>query len=345
MGTRDTGEQKRLKKLYRLTAAVVVLASAAALGAYLDLSRYADRALETRAEQKIFRIDKGQSFRQTAAALKTEGLIDHPFKFRLLARLRGADKRIQAGEYLLSAEMSPGEILETMVTGKVRLLRFTVPEGSNLKQIAAIVASAGLAGGDEFMRAATDASRVKSQGIAADTFEGYLFPDTYFFPRNASAEDIVGVMVDRFHLVFSDAWKKRAAELGLSVHQVVTLASIIEKETGTPSERPIISSVFHNRLQRGMRLETDPTVIYGIENFDGNLTRKHLDTPTPYNTYRISGLPPGPIASPGKASIEAALYPTDTKYLYFVSKKDNTHQFSTNLRDHNRAIQAYQLRR
>ncbi len=131
--------------------------------------------------------------------------------------------------------------------------------------------------------------------------------------------------------------------MGYTVHQILTLASIIEKETGTASERPIISSVFHNRLKKGMRLETDPTVIYGIENFDGNLTRKHLRTPTPYNTYKMKGLPPGPIASPGLAAIEAALYPAETAYLFFVSRKDRTHQFSSTLAEHNRAIRKYQL--
>jgi UPF0755 protein len=150
-------------------------------------------------------------------------------------------------------------------------------------------------------------------------------------------------MVNRFHSVFSEEWKKRAAELGFTVHKIVTLASIIEKETGSPKERPLIASVFHNRLKKRMRLESDPTVIYGIKNFNGNLTRKDLKTATPYNTYKISGLPPGPIANPGKASLEAALYPANTNFLYFVSKNDTTHKFSTNLRDHNRAVRKFQL--
>jgi UPF0755 protein len=227
----------------------------------------------------------------------------------------------------------------------VRLYKVTVPEGSTLKQIAAIVESAGLATRAEFLSVAADADFVREKGIDAGTFEGYLFPETYFFPKNTAAREVITAMVDRFRSVFTEAWKKRAADIGLSVHQVLTLASIIEKETGAPSERPIISSVFHNRLRRGMRLETDPTVIYGIDDFDGNLTRKHLATPTPYNTYLISGLPPGPIASPGRAAIEAALYPADTAYLYFVSKKDGTHQFSKTFADHNRAILTYQLKK
>jgi len=152
-------------------------------------------------------------------------------------------------------------------------------------------------------------------------------------------------MGKRFRSIYKNNWIARTKELGLTIHQVVTLASIIEKETGTGTERPIISSVFHNRLKRGMRLEADPTVIYGIADFDGNLTRKDLKTPTPYNTYTIKGLPPGPIAAPGYASLEAALYPAKTPYLYFVAKKDRTHYFSTNYKEHRKAVNKYQRRR
>jgi UPF0755 protein len=152
-------------------------------------------------------------------------------------------------------------------------------------------------------------------------------------------------MVRRFRHFFTDDWKKQAEKLGLSIHQVVTLASIIEKETGAGDERPIIASVFHNRLKKGMRLESDPTVIYGIKDFDGNITRRHLVTPNPYNTYIIKGLPPGPIANPGLKALEAALFPDDTRFLYFVSKKDGSHQFSTSLKDHNRAVRKYQISR
>ena len=152
-------------------------------------------------------------------------------------------------------------------------------------------------------------------------------------------------MINRFRSVFTTEWEARAEQLGFTVHQIVILASIIEKETGAPFERPIISSVFHNRLKKKMRLESDPTVIYGIEDFDGNLTRKHLLTRTPYNTYTIKGLPAGPIANPGRLSMEAALHPEKTAYIYFVSKKDSTHHFSTNLKQHNKAVRKYQLRR
>lgn len=307
--------------------------------------RYATTPTDMNSVETIVTVSRGQSLKQTADILHARGLINQPLKFRLLARLKGADKRIQAGEYILASNLPPANILEMMVSGKVRLYRFTVPEGSNLNQIADIIDAAGLVDRQAFLRSANDAVLVEGMGIGVGSLEGYLFPDTYFFPKNADVAQILETMVSRLRSEISDVWIKRAAELGLTLHEVITLASIIEKETGAPSERPLISSVFHNRLKKKMRLETDPTVIYGIEDFDGNLTRKHLETKTPYNTYRINGLPPGPIASPGRAAIEAALYPAQTGYLFFVSKKDGTHQFSTNLVDHNRAIRKYQLRR
>jgi UPF0755 protein len=307
--------------------------------------RYATTPTDMNSVETIVTVSRGQSLKQTADILHARGLINQPLKFRLLARLKGADKRIQAGEYILASNLPPANILEMMVSGKVHLYRFTVPEGSNLNQIADIIDAAGLVDRQAFLRSANDAVLVEGMGIGVGSLEGYLFPDTYFFPKNADVAHILETMVSRLRSEISDVWIKRAAELGLTLHEVITLASIIEKETGAPSERPLISSVFHNRLKKKMRLETDPTVIYGIEDFDGNLTRKHLETKTPYNTYRINGLPPGPIASPGRAAIEAALYPAQTGYLFFVSKKDGTHQFSTNLVDHNRAIRKYQLRR
>jgi UPF0755 protein len=225
------------------------------------------------------------------------------------------------------------------------LYRVTIPEGYNLKQIAQAIETSGLATYDHFLQAATDPEFARKKGIPADTFEGYLFPDTYLFPRNTNPHRIITAMADRFEGIFTPRWETRAQQLGFSVHQIVTLASMIEKETGDPSERPIISSVFHNRLRKKMRLESDPTVIYAIADFNGNLTRKHLQTYTAYNTYKIFGLPPGPIASPGQKALKAALYPADTNFLFFVAKRDGTHHFSTTISGHNKAVRKYQIRR
>jgi UPF0755 protein len=232
-----------------------------------------------------------------------------------------------------------------MVDGKVYLHRLTIPEGYNLIQIARAVETEGFASEADFLKAANDPDLVHAKGIDAQTFEGYLFPDTYYFPRGVTPENIISIMVKRFRSVFTPEWEEHAKTLGLNIHQVITLASIIEKEAAVADERPVISSVFHNRLKRNMRLESDPTVIYGIEDYNGNITRKDLAHPTPYNTYTIKGLPPGPISNTGAKAIEAALFPADTKFLYFVSRNDQTHHFSTNFKDHNRAVRKYQLGR
>lgn len=297
--------------------------------------------------ERIVEIPPGRDSRAVATLLAEEGIVRDALQFRILARLHGADRRIKAGEYLLSPALSPVEILDILTSGRAMLHRLTIPEGLTIRQIAGLVAQAGLGDAARFESLAMNPETARTSGIDAGHsagLEGYLFPETYHFPKSTSEASMIRVMTAEFHKVFGKEWKQRAAELGLSVHQAVTLASIIEKETGAAVERPLIASVFYNRLRRKMRLQSDPTVIYGIPDFDGNLTRKHLDTPTPYNTYQIDGLPPGPIASPGRDSLRAALWPADTRYLYFVGRGDGTHQFSETLGEHNQAVRRYQLR-
>ena len=339
------GAPSRLKKLRTLISVILFLVFSSFICFFLELSQYAKKPASASAEKKVVIIQPGQGLNAAIEQLSKKGIINNPLKFKIFARLKGYGKNIQAGEYLLSPSMPPTTILEFLVTGKVNLHKITIIEGYNLSQIADIVAKAGFTSRTDFYAAATDSSFVNQKGIDAKTFEGYLFPETYYFPKVSTPEKMISTMVDRFQSVFTAKWKERTKELGLSIHQIVTLASIIEKETGAPFERPLISSVFHNRLKKGMRLQADPTVIYGLKNFNGNLTRKHLTTWSPYNTYKIKGLPIGPIACPGARAIEAALYPSDTRFIFFVSKRDTTHQFSTNLKDHNKAINKYQLRR
>lgn len=312
---------------------------------YLDIMAYASKPTGTDPLKQVVIVEPGQKFIQFSETLHQKGIIEHPSKFRIFARIKKYDKQIKAGEYMLSSAMTPKKILEITVDGKVRLHRLTIPEGYNLRQIARTIETAGFGHEADFFKAATDSDLVRSSGIDAETFEGYLFPDTYYFPRGATSEQIISTMVKRFWAIFKPEWKERANALGLTIHQVVTLASMIEKEVGVADERPLISSVFHNRLKRNMRLASDPTVIYGISEFNGDITRKDLTNPTPYNTYTFKGLPPGPISNTGVKAIEAALYPADTKYLYFVSKNNRTHHFSANFNDHHQAVQKYQLRR
>ena len=334
-----------MKKIGITIIFLLIFGLLAATAVYVDIYMYAGKPVSAEQVKQVIIVEPGQKFKSLSRILHQKGVISHPAKFRFFSRIKGYDKHIKAGEYVLSSDMTPKKILEILVMGKVRLHRVTIPEGHNLRQVAQAVSRAGLGNQADFFNAATNADLVRSKGIDAQTFEGYLFPDTYYFTKNATPEKIISSMVKRFWSVFKAEWKDRAQTLGFTIHQVVTLASIIEKETGAAVERPIISSVFHNRLKRGIRLESDPTVIYGIENFNGNITRRDLEEDTLYNTYRIKGLPPGPIANAGIKAIEAALYPADTRFLYFVSKKDNTHQFTTNLKDHNRAVQKYQLGR
>jgi len=332
-----------LKRLLVIISILLFLLISSVVYIYLDLIVYAGTPAGDDTVTHVVTVTPGQRFSSFSEKLKNKGIIHHPLKFKLFARIKGYEKKIKAGEYILSPSMAPEKILEIMVNGKVHLHRMTVPEGYNLRQIARVVTEAGFGSEEDFLRTATDTDLVHAREIKAETFEGYLFPDTYLFPKDTTSEEIISTMVKRFRSVFKPEWKNRAEALGFSIHQVVTLASIVEKETGVASERPVISSVFHNRLKRKMRLESDPTVIYGIKDFDGNITKKHLAEPTPYNTYVIRGLPPGPIANAGVGAFEAVLFPADTKFLYFVSKKDTTHQFSTNIKDHNRAVRKYQL--
>ena len=333
-----------MRKPKQILILFVVLAAAIVAGAWSGLSRYGATPAdpETRSEQVLV-IAPGMGITAAATLLHRAGVIKHPNLFRLFARTAQGDRTIKAGEYRVSAAMPPAEILDRLLSGDVVLYRVTFPEGYSLYQVAERVDRTGLASKSAFIAAATDKTLAGKLGIPAETLEGYLFPETYYFPASATPTEMAAVMVSRFNTIFTGAWEARARQLNFSIHQVVTLASIIEKETAHPDERPLIASVFHNRMAKDMRLESDPTVIYGIPDFDGNITRAHLRQKTLYNTYKIRGLPPGPIANPGKAALFAALYPAETDYLFFVSKNDGTHQFSTTLAEHNQAVRTYQL--
>ncbi len=311
---------------------------------YFQVSSFIKTPLNPSAKEKIFIIKPGENLKSIAANLEKESIISNNTYFTLFTKFKKADKKLQAGEYILSASRSPKQILKILQKGKVKLYKITIPEGLNINEVILLVEDTLLCNKTEFINLCKDKSFINSLGIKAKSLEGYLFPDTYFFPKNISSKKIIINMVEHFNKIFTKKWKLRAQNMGFSVHDIVILASIIEKETGDTSERPIIASVFHNRLKKGMRLESDPTVIYGIKNFDGNIKKKHLKTLTPYNTYKIKGLPIGPIANPGALSLHAALNPAKTPYLFFVSKKDTTHKFSKTIGEHNRAVKKYQLR-
>ena len=250
-----------MKKIGITIIFILIFAFLVATAVYVDIYIYAGKPASAEPVKQVIIVKPGQKFKSLSQILYKKGVINHPAKFRLFSRIKGYDKNIKAGEYILSSTMTPKIILEIFVIGKVRLHRITMPEGYNLRQVAQVVSRAGFGTQADFFKAATNADLVHSKGIDAQTFEGYLFPDTYYFTKDATPEKIISSMVKRFWSVFKPEWKNRAKTLGFTIHQVVTLASIIEKETGAAVERPIISSVFHNRLKRRIRLESDPTVI------------------------------------------------------------------------------------
>ncbi len=328
---------------------MVLLVAGAVLGlaAYQALIKWAEGPAVPAQEHppsKVIVIPDGSTFQQVAALLERERLIKSRSAFVLLARSQSADRKIHAGEYELNAGMIPAEILSKLLSGQVVLHPVTVPEGYTMVQIAEVFAQHGLGEPQEFVRLAKDRTFIASLGIKAETLEGYLYPDTYKFPRGTKTKDVIAAMVEHLRQVYGPELQARAQQLGMTQHEVLTLASVIEKETGAHGEREEISAVFHNRLKKHIPLQSDPTVIYGLPAFDGNIHKKDLSYPSPYNTYRVPGLPPGPIASPGIQAIRAALFPSGSRALYFVSKNDGTHQFSATLTEHNQAVEKYQKR-
>jgi UPF0755 protein len=217
----------------------------------------------------------------------------------------------------------------------------TFPEGSTVRTVAKILVEAGLASEYRILLLAADESFIRARGIEAKSLEGYLFPETYNFQRTQDEAALLETMLKEFRSRFSLVWQERARELGYSVHEIVTLASLVEKEARVDVERPVIAAVFHNRLKHRMPLQSDPTAVYDLPEFSGPVTHRHLQRNSAYNTYQITGLPPGPICNPGAKSIQAVLYPAEVSYVYFVSKADGTHQFSTTLAEHNHAVRNY----
>lgn len=298
---------------------------------------------DNQAAAKSILIEQGASFRVIAKELEMKGVITDAEKFFMLAKWNGVLKKIKAGEYELTTSMMPMQVLNKLVRGQIKEYNITIPEGYNIRQIAELLDVYGFVKKDEFLKASMDEKIIAPLNIEGNSLEGYLFPDTYKFTKGITSVDIIRKMNERFYKVYEEIKSKRVnIRDDMPMKDVVILASIIEKETSKPEEMPLVSAVFHNRLKRGMKLESDPTVIYGIKDFNGNITNKDIKSSTLYNTYRISGLPYGPISNPGKASLEAALNPANEGYLFFVSKNNGFHHFSKDLKEHNKAVNMYQ---
>jgi peptidoglycan lytic transglycosylase G len=274
------------------------------------------------------------------------GVIRDAQTYRLALWLSGQGRHLKAGEYRFDRAMTPFEVIDKIARGDAYVVTLTFPEGLTIGEMSKIFETHGLGAASAFLDAAKDTSPIRELDPAASSLEGYLFPETYAVGRKTDAPTLVRLMVGRFEHVFTQHLRDLAAARHLSIRQAVTLASIVEKETANAEERPLVAAVYITRLGIGMPLQCDPTVIYALQqagHYTGNLRRDDLAFDSPYNTYRYRGLPPGPIASPGRASLEAAVHPADADYLYFVSRNDGTHIFAKTLEEHNRNVQKYQV--
>ncbi len=293
---------------------------------------------------KEVQVTDGMSFKTIAATLQKEGIIRYRGYFEIIGRLEGISRKVRVGYYGLSTNMSLWEVLGALRKGKIIEYEVVIPEGYNLYQIGWTLSGTPLVSDpQEFIKLVKNKEYVHSLGIEADSLEGYLFPDTYFLPKGIKLEDIPKKMVQRYKAFFSDSYRSRAKELGFTEHQIITLASIVEKEAKVPSERKLIAAVYFNRLKRGMKLQADPTAVYGTKAWVTKVTAQDLKRKSPYNTYLHKGLPPGPISNPGEGSILATLYPGNVDYLFFVAQGDGSHFFSKDFRSHEKAIDRYRL--
>jgi UPF0755 protein len=337
-------ERKRKRGGRRAALLLLLLLTAAAAVLYQDL----ELPLQLEGAPAVeFTVPPGAGVLEIGRRLHEQGLVRHPLIFKGLVHWRGVGNRLRAGEYVFEGGFTLEDVVDKLVRGDVVRHTLTFPEGKNLEEMATLTASRGL-GRAAFLKAALDPAPIRDLDPDAPDLEGYLFPDTYDLPReDGAAEVLVGRMLKRFREVIGPELPLLKSK-GLTLREVVTLASLVELETGRAEERPRIAAVFHNRLMKKMPLQTDPTVIYALRKagtWDGNIHKADLQIDSPYNTYRRGGLPPGPIAAPGREALLAVLHPAPVDDLYFVSRNDGTHQFSVTLAEHERAVDRYQRHR
>ncbi len=336
-----------MRKLLFVSLGGLLLLALAAWIAHSRLDRFENSPHEGLGKLVAVDIPKGAGPKQISKLLEQKGVIsDADFFYIYIRYLKRKAGSMKAGELAFRDNMTPGEVLQVLIQGTPINHKVTIAEGLRSDEMAVLFERAGFASAEQFERRVKDPDFVKSFGVDASSLEGFLYPDTYHFRKDTPLDDIITTLVSAYKRIYTDKFRIRAKELGMSEMQVVTLASIVEKETAVGHERPLIAGVFHNRLKMGWRLDTDPTVIYAVllsrGSFNGNLTRADLAMDHPYNTYRNPGLPPGPICNPGQDAIQAVLYPTETKHMFFVSKNDGTHHFCPNLACHEKAVRQFQ---
>jgi len=319
-----------MKKFAILLLLIVLVAGAGAAWVYWGLEGpYRGYA----SNEQFVDIPTGLGTRAIGARLVAAGVIRDSLTFRAALWASGRDTRLKAGEYRFAEAMTPLAVIDKLRRGDVFVIHITFPEGLNVFEMSKIFESKGFGSAESFIK-------------VGRRLEGFLFPETYALSRHTDAPRLVHLMNEAFEHALTPEIKAAAAARGLSITQLATLASIVEKETGNSAERPLVASVYENRLRLGMLLQCDPTVIYALElagRYDGNIRRDDLSFDSPYNTYRYPGLPPGPIASPGLASLDAVVHPAESEYLYFVSRNDGSHVFARTLAEHSQNVQKYQV--
>ncbi len=334
------------KLLLSLIVLIVLVGGGAAAFAYYMVNRIQQPYKGFSEPEKFVEIPSGTGAAEIRRRLVQAGVVSDELAFRAALMWTGQSRGLKAGEYRFDRPMSVVEVVEKLARGDVYGHPITFPEGLTIREMAQIVESHGFGTAEEFIQATRDSSLVNALDPAAKDLEGYLFPETYTLPRGTPVTKLVALMVERFRDTYTALEAKRSGEVELSTRQIVTLASLVEKETGKAEERPLVAAVYWNRLNRNMVMQADPTVVYALVKagtYDGNIRKRDLDFDSPYNTYKYPGLPPGPIASPGRASLEAALAPANVEYLYFVSKNDGSHAFAETLSQHNANVQEYQV--
>lgn len=348
------GRSKKIRTgpstLSRLIGLLGIMIVVALVVGFIAVLKYSGLFLapEEKSREVVVSIPEGANPARIGQVLEEAGVIKSADAFVWTIKIKNRLKKnkpvvLKAGEMALDPSLPVWKTIDLIAKGNYKVYPFTVPEGRNIYEIAGMIQEAGLGSSADFLALCRDKNFINTLGLNTDSLEGYLFPETYNFPKGTPLTSIIKTMTDTFFKVWSK-YADEAKAKGWSRQTVITLASIVEKETGAPKERPIIAGVFWNRLAQGMRLQTDPTIIYGLlpDNFSGTITKKDIENPHPYNTYQRPGLPPGPIANPGEEAIKAVVRPDMVPYLYFVSKNDGTHEFSKTLADHNRAVDKYQ---
>ncbi len=305
------------------------------------LLNYSISSIDKKNVNVLVDIPTGSSFFEVTETLNRAGLIKHRIFFYSLAVIKNARRHICAGEYEINTLLTPSAMINKLMRGEVKEHKVLIPEDLSMQEIATRLDNEKLINKEMFFELARDKEFLESLNIKAESIEGYLFPDTYYFNRSMNTRKIMKIMASQFWKKVTPEMIKKAQGLGFNTHQFVTFASIIGKESGNDAEKPLISAVFRNRLKKRMPLQSDPTAVYDLDSFNGKVLRSHLRRNSPYNTYVIRGLPPGPIANPGVASLQATLNPAPVNYLYFVSKKDGSHFFSASLNEHNQAVYRY----